>query len=183
MQNKSVTRRIAAVFFLAIVIFGGINLFWYGYKYLPYKRMSEKMQLSGESGRPRYTATDNGYVFRLKMPGYLDFESGFLYVVRADDEDAAAFFVDENGELTEKNTPHADMFLWPQMFSPTQCRVTIYEETDSVWAMTDSKAEFIPDETLSDAENERLSVLFEEHRSEIQAMLRAAADFWGDGLF
>ncbi len=183
MQKKTVIKRVFAILLLLIIIFGGINLFWYVFKYLPYKKLAEKMQLSGDTGRPRYTYSYDGYLFHLKMPGYLDFQSGFLYVVKEDDEDAASFIVDEYGNLTEKNIPHVDMFIWPQMFSQTQCRVTIYEETDSVWVMTDSRAEFIPDEELSDTENDRLSELFITHRNEIREMIKAAVEFWGDGLF
>ena len=182
MQKKPVIKRISIVLLLLFAIFAAVNLFWYGFKYLPYKRMSEKMQLSDDSERPRYIYTDGEYLFQLKMPGYLSFQSGFLYVVKKDDEDASSFIVDENGELKEKNIPHVDMFMWPQMFSQTQCRVTIYEETDSVWVITNTRGEFIPDETLSDSENDRLSVQFEAHRNEIQEMIKAAVDFWGDGV-
>lgn len=182
MQNKPAAKRIIAILLLLLAIFGGINLFWYGFKYLPYKRMAAQMQQIDAPGRPKCTYTDGEYLFRLKMPGYLSFQSGFLYIVEEDKEDAAAFFADENGNLTEKNIPHVDMFIWPQVFSRPQCRVTIYEETDSVWVMTNSRGELIPDEALSDAENDRLSVLFEEHRGEIQEMIKAAAAFWGDGL-
>ena len=182
MQNKPAAKRIIAILLLLLVIFGGVNLFWYGFKYLPYKRMAAQMQRSDDSGRPRYADTDGDYLFHLKMPGYLSFQSGYLYIVEKDYEDAAAFVADENGNLTEKNIPHVDMFIWPQMFSQTECRVTIYEETDSVWVMTNNRGEFIPDETLSAAENDRLSALFEEHESEIQEMINAAVAFWGDGL-
>ncbi|MBE6989197.1 MAG: hypothetical protein E7426_00430 [Ruminococcaceae bacterium] len=182
MQHKPVAKRIAAILLLLLVIFGGVNLFWYGFKYLPYKRMAAQMQRSDDSERPRYIYTDGEYLFHLKMPGYLSFQSGFLYIVEKDKEDAASFIADENGNLTEKNIPHVDMFIWPQMFSQPQCRVTIYEETDSVWVMTNNQGEFIPDETLSDTENDRLSVQFEEHKGEIQEMIKAAVAFWGDGL-
>ena len=182
MRKKSLAKRIIAIFLLIVLIFGGINLFWYGFKYLPYKHMAENMQLSDDMGRPKYTYTDGEYVYRLKMPGYLSFGSGFLYVVRKDNEDAAAFVADEEGNLTEKNTPHVDIFIWPKMFSETQYGVTIYEETDSVCVVTNSRMQFIPDESLSDEENDRLYALFEAHKDEIQELIKAAVQFWGEGL-
>ena len=182
MQKRTLARQILALLLALLIIFGAVNLFWYGFRYRPYRQMTAQMQLNADSERPRYIGTDGTYLFLLKMPGYLTFKTGFLYVVEEAYQDAAAFVADENGNLTEQNIPHVDMFIWPQMFSPAEYRVTIYEETDSVWAIMDSRGEFLPDETLSDAENARVSALFDAHRSEIQEMLRAAAAFWGDGL-
>ena len=71
------------------------------------------------------------------MPGYLSFEGGFLYVAPQLTENAAAFYVDESGTMVEKNIPHCDLFIWPQMFSETKICVTLYEETSSVSCMVD----------------------------------------------
>ncbi len=163
---------------LAAVVFGGLNLVWYGFKYLPYKRMAGKMQLDGNFQMPRYVYTDETYLFRLKMPGYLSFESGFLYV-GPKDENAAVFVPDAQGGLREKNIPHVDAFIWPQPFSEPQYGVTIYEKTYSVQYMMNGAGELLPDSSMSEAERAEASALFERHRDEILDVLRAASGMWG----
>ena len=117
MQNKPIAKRIIAILLLLLIIFGGVNLFWYGFKYLPYKKMAAQMQRIDASGRPKYTYTDGDYLFQLKMPGYLSFQSGFLYIVEKDKEDAASFVADENGNLTEKHTSRRYVYMAAGFFS------------------------------------------------------------------
>jgi len=92
------------IFALIAVVFGGINLFWYGFKYLPYRKMADHMNLDDDSAMPRYAVTDDKYIYRVKMPGYLSFDSGFLYIGPNDDE-AAVLISDNSGNLTEKIYP------------------------------------------------------------------------------
>lgn len=178
MENKSVLKRIIVIIVLIAVVFGGVNLFWYGFKYLPYKKMTDHMTLSNDSETPRYVYADDNYLYRAKMPGYLSFDSGFLYIGPNDDE-AAVFVSDDNGNLTEKNIPHVDIFIWPQILSKTKYGLTIYEETCSMQFMINSRGEFLPDESLSEEETADVMALFEKHKDEIQDVLRAADELWG----
>lgn len=179
MRGRSVLKRIIVVFALIAVVFGGVNLFWYGFKYLPYRKMTGHMPLSNDPELPRYVFTDDHYMYRVKMPRYLSFDSGFLYIGPNDDE-AAAFISDDDGNLTEKNIPHVDMFIWPQMFSETEYGLTIYEETYSMQCMINSLGEYLPDETVSEEEKANTLELFEKHKAEIQDILRAANELWGE---
>ena len=179
MRSKSVSKRIIAIILIIVLVFGGINLFWYGFKYLPFKKIADKMQLNGDPEMPRYVCEYDGYVFRVKMPGYLSFQTGFIYAVDKDHVDAAAYIEGENGELVEMNTPHVDLFAWPQVFGDTEYGVTIYEDTYSVWAGTNLEEEFLPDESMTDEENALAAELFEKHRSEIHDVMQAAAKFCG----
>ena len=132
MREKSLKKRIIAIVLLIVVVFGGINLCWYGFKYLPYKKVADKMQLDTEAGAPRYVCENNGYTFRVKMPEYLSFQSGYIYAVDTDHVDSAGLIADEDGELSEMNVPHVDLFVWPQMFGEAKYGATIYEDTYSV---------------------------------------------------
>ena len=178
MKNKSVLKRIIVIIVLIAVVFGGVNLFWYGFKYLPYKKMTDHMTLSNDSETPRYVYADDNYIYRAKMPGYLSFDSGFLYIGPNDDE-AAVFISDDDGNLTEKNIPHVDIFIWLQILSETKYGLTIYEETYSMQFMINSRGEFLPDESLSEEETADVMALFEKHKDEIQDTLRAADELWG----
>ena len=179
MKDRSILKRIIVVFSLIAVVFGSVNLFWYGFRYLPYKKMTAQMPLNDDPELPRYLLTDDRYIYRVKMPRYLSFDSGFLYIGPNDDE-AAAFISDDDGNLTEKNKPHVDMFIWPQMFSETKYGLTIYEETYSIQCMINSRGEYLPDETVSEEEKANTRELFEKHKSEIQDILRAANELWGE---
>ena len=181
MQNKSILKRILVIIVLAAVVFGGLNLFWYVSKYLPYKKMTGKMALNDDPETPRYVSSDEDYIFRVKLPGYLSFDSGFLYV-GPNDEEAAAFMVDEDGNLTEMNKPHVDLFIWPQIFSETRYGLTIYEETYSRQFMVNSLGEFVPNGSFSEEEKADAEELFEKHGNEIRDILRAAKEMWGSEL-
>ena len=177
--RKRVLKRLLTVCILAFAVFAGIVLFWYGFKYLPYRNAAGKMQLDGDSERPRYTAVSGEHLFRIKMPGFLSFESGFLYVGPADE--LAAFVVNEDGTLTEKNVPHVDMFIWPKIYSGAEYGVTLYEESYSVQILVDGRGELLSGvDGMSGPDGAALRELYEKHRDEIQDVFSAAKDFWGD---
>ena len=180
MRSKTLTKKILIIILLIAIIFGGINLFCYGFKYLPYKKLADKMQADSESAAPRYVCENNGYTFRVKVPGYLAFQSGYIYLVDTKHMDSAGLIADDDGELSEMNIPHVDLFVWPQMFGEAKYGTTIYEDTYSVWAGTNRNEEFMPDETLTDEENAEALELFEKHKSEIHDVMQAAVDFCGD---
>ena len=177
--RKKVLKRILTVCILAAAVFAGIVLFWYGFKYLPYRNAAGRMQLDGDPERQRYTAVSGEHLFRIKMPGFLSFESGFFYVGPADE--LAAFVVNEDGTLTEKNVPHVDMFIWPKIFSGAEYGVTLYEESYSVQILVDGRGELLSGiDGMSGVEEAALEELYEKHRDEIQDVISAAKDFWGD---
>ena len=178
MKSRSILKRIIVIFVLIAVVFGGINLFWYSFKYLPYRKMADHMNLDDDSEMPRYVVVDDNYIYRVKMPGYLSFDSGFLYIGPNDDE-AAVLISDNSGNLTEKNIPHVDIFIWPQMFSETKYGLTIYEETCSMQVMINSLGEYLPDETVSEDEKTKALELIEKHKDEIQDILHAADELCG----
>jgi hypothetical protein len=143
--------------------------------------MTENMQFNNDSEKPRYVYTDDQYLYRLKMLGFLPFESGFLYVGPAD-ETAASFIVDGNGDLREQNIPHVDMFIWPRIFSEPEYGVTIYEEDWSGQFMMSSQGEYLPDEDMSQEDLEDAWDLFEKHRDQIMDVMQAADALWGSRL-
>ena len=140
------------------------------------------MQYNDEPEMPRYSYSTEDYVFRLKMPGYLSFEGGFLYVTPQLPENATAFYVDENGTMLEKNIPHCDLFIWPQMFSETEFCVTLYEETSSVSCMVDRSGTYLPDEYISEAEREEMAELCKNRKEEILKLIEEALSLWGTNI-
>ena len=46
--------------------------------------------------------------------------------------------------------------------------------------MINSRGEYLPDETVSEEEKANTRELFEKHKSEIQDILRAANELWGE---
>ncbi len=182
MRNKPAAGRIIKLILSVVMIFTLVNLFWYQFKYKPYKEKTVAMQLSEDAERPRYTCIRNGYAYTVKMPAYLSFQSGYLYVVAESHLDSAGFVADNEGNLTEKNVSHVDLFIWPQLFSPAQYRVTVFEETESNWIIVNSAGEYIPDESLDEAERTKAEELYENHKQEILDILNAAAGLWGSGI-
>ncbi len=180
-ERGKLRKRILAACILAAAVFAGVSLFWYGFRYLPYRKLAERMTPDSSPEMPRYTAVSGEYLFRIKMPVFLSFESGFLYVGPA--EELASFVVDGDGMLKEKNVPHADMFIWPKIFSGAAYGVTLYEESFSRQILVDREGEFIAGiDGLSGSEETVLRELYEKHREEIRDVISAAEDFWGSDL-
>lgn len=179
--KKVIVKLLIVIIVLVVLLFGSINFIWYQFKYLPYKNIADKMQFNNNSEMPRYTFTDDEYLYRLKMPSYLSFESGFLYIGPID-EDAASFVADGEGNLTEKNIPHVDMFVWLRVFSETQYGITIYKEDCSFQYMINKDVDLIPDESMSMEEKEIALSLIYEHKSEIQDMLQSARKLFGNNI-
>ena len=182
MKNKVIIKRMAVMLLVILLILGGINLFWYLFKYRPYKLMSDRMQFNDDPEMPRYVTEKDGFVYRLKLPPYLSFESGFLYAAPLIQDGGAEYFTDAEGNLTEKNIPHSDLFIWPRMFSEAKYGVTVYEETSSMQLMTNRKGEYLPDPEISEAEREEEAEMFRKHQSEIQELIQASEELWGDVL-
>ena len=182
MPDKHIVKRIMYIFLAALAIFAMVNLFWYQFKYKPYQEKTIKMHLNEDSERPRYILNDNGYVYTVKMPGYLSFESGYLYVVSESHQDSASFVADADGNLTELNIPHVDMFIWPQLFSAAQYRVTAYEETTSSWIIINSNGDYVADDSQSEAEQAKAKKLYEKYIQEIRELLDAAVKLWGNSI-
>ncbi len=179
--RKKLLRLILAVCVSAAVVFAGVSLFWYGFRYLPYKNAAGRMQPDSDQEIPRYTAVSGDYLFRIKLPKFLSFESGFLYVGPADE--LAAFIVNDDGSVTEKNVPHVDMFIWPKIFSEAGYGVTLYEESSSEQILVDGRGEFLSGvDSMSGSDEAALRELYGKHREEILDVISAAKDFWGDDL-
>ncbi|MBQ1827281.1 MAG: hypothetical protein II126_04845 [Erysipelotrichaceae bacterium] len=182
MRNKPAAGRIIKLILSVVMIFALVNLFWYQFKYKPYKEKTVTMQLNEDSERPRYTCIRNGYAYTVKMPSYLSFQSGYLYVVAESHLDSASFLADDEGNLTEKNVPHVDLFIWPQLFSGAFYRITVFEETESMWIIVNSDGEYIPDETLDEVQQAKAGELYENHKPEIIDILEAAVQLWGNDI-
>ena len=182
MKNKVILKRMAVMLLVILLILGGINLFWYLFKYRPYKKMSDRMQFNEDPEMPRYGFVNDRFSFRLKMPAYLSFESGFLYAAPLLEDEGAVFYTDADGNMAERNIPHSDLFIWPQLFSEAKYGVTVYEESSSAQLMTNGKGEYLPDPDLSEAERADLAGLFQKHQTEIQELIQAADELWGDVL-
>lgn len=183
MKNKVIWKRMILMLAAILLIFGGINAFWYVFKYMPYHKMSEKLEWNEDEELSRYAVEDEKYSYRMKMPPYLSYESGFLYVTPAEADAESGFVIDENGDAIEKNVPHVDMFIWPQMFSDTEFCVTIYEETESYMIPITKTGEYLPNEAYtSAAEQEQYKQLVQKFQSDIQDVLQAAQTMWGEYL-
>ena len=180
MKNNEV-KQLLFIMLLSAVVISGIGAFWYATRYLPYRRMAVSMEKNDDVERPRYMYEDDEYQYSLKMPGFLSFESGFLYVGPKDD-DSAILIVDDEGNMTEKNTPHVDVFIWPHVIKKTEYAVTLYEESYSVRIMTNSRGEYLPEAGITEEERENERMLFEKHKDEIQNVISAAVRLWGDEI-
>ena len=162
LKALSICAAVLAVCFLIL------NAVWIPVKYIPYRKLCKGLRNNPDGGVGIQYRTESGdYDFRVKMPGYLSFEGGFLAV------DAVG-----NGH---------SLFIWPQtggetlfgamieeLESPTSGRLTqIYVSKDLEYL-----DELNTWPTASAADLQHNKALYEAHLDELRGLMDAAKSQW-----
>ena len=165
---------LAAVLAVCFVI---LNAVWIPVKYIPYRKLCKGLRNNPDGGNGiQYSTESDGYVFRVKMPGYLNFEGGFLAV------DVAG-----NGQNSDAKSTSVGLFIWPQTDGKTQFGAMIGElESPTLSRLTQiyiSKDLEYLDElntlpTASSAELQHNKELYEAHLDELSGLMDAAKAQW-----
>lgn len=145
-----------------------LNAVWIPVKYLPYRKLCGGLRHDPDSGKgTKFCAESGDYIFRVSMPGYLSFKSGFLAV------DAVG-----NGH---------SLFIWPQPGRETKFGVMIFEqESPSTTHLTQiyisKDLEYLDEQnTWQGASPEELQhnkALYEAHLDELRGLMDAAKSRW-----
>lgn len=159
---------VLCVFLVGLTILTGA---WYYTSYLPYKRLTSKLTPNRIDGKLRfeYTGFQDNYFLYVEMPDYLDFHGGYAVV---------NIITDEYSDPTY-NPP--GMLVWVSN-KETEYSISIFEKGTYYVMYVDKDVNYIPDDTLTDEMNEKCRELLEQHREEVEGLMKAAQDKWGEYL-
>ena len=173
---------LAAVLAVCFVI---LNAVWLPVKYIPYRKLRKGLQDSSADGKgTQYSTESGGYIFRVKMPGYLGFEGGFLSV------EPAVGLAGENADTaapTNADSQASCLFIWPQIGGETMIGAMIFEqESPSMTHFTQmyisKDLEYLDElntwQGASPAELQHNKELYEAHLDEVRSLTDAAKAQW-----
>ena|GEM_PF-4718043 len=190
----------ASVLLLAFLV---LNAVWLPVKYFPYKAFCRQFSNASDIGKgTQYQTISGDYAFRVKMPGYLSFESGFLAVEPAEralqnadpalirgtdarEPDAAS------QQEPQQTKTEAALFIWPQPFGETEYGVMIFEQESPTMTHAtqfiirkdltlSEQKNHLPDETPEQAQHNK--ELYEANLDAVRGLMDAAMQQWGDLL-
>ena len=186
----------AAVLLTCFLVLNGI---WLPVKYIPYKKLCKAFEQNPDSGKgQQYILESDGFIFHVKMPGYLGFEGGFLSVESAAGQtDRSAFAPIIRGsdartgsdtqQETVSNPDPSILFIWPQPSGETKFGIMImqqqtqnfssfsqfYISKDLEYLDTENT---LPNETQEQTQQNH--ALYEAHLDEVRGLMDAAKKQW-----
>lgn len=173
------TKVMAVIFCVLLVMFAACNAVWYVRIYRPYRALCENWQSSDRGKGTQYTRQDADFSYTVKMPGYLSFEGGFIAVQT---NESHPVYDDENGHpAVEIGEYVSAMFIWLDQ-KGTQYGVDIQRGSVGYQMYIDRELNLVPFEDQTSADTVDYRSMIEEHRDEIEALMNAAQNMWGDKL-
>ena len=177
-----------------------LNCIWIPVKYIPYKKLCRDFGGNPDGGKgTQYVLHSDGYIFHVKMPGYLGFEGGFLSVEPVSQQtDHSAFEPivrgsdmrtadPEEAEQTVIEAEPGTLFIWPQISGETEFGVMIVQQQTANRASfsqfyISKDLEYLDEKnTLPDDTPERKQqnhALYEAHLDEVRGLMDAAKKQW-----
>ncbi len=162
----------AAAALIAAIIFMGANILFFIAKWYPYRQCMNSMDtMSRDEG----IRNEGHYLYKVKMPTYLGFDSGFLHVGPGDEELPV---VTSEGDFLYEGNQYVDLVIRPQVFGPTQMSVSVLTKEGLVHVPINSDVQYLPRLSGSEEENERCRAILRENEDQIRELIDAAEEKW-----
>ena len=164
----------AALLLVSMIGFMGINILYFIGKWYPYQKCSCEFDCVDGSDKQRIKEGTE-FDYRVEMPDYLRFGSGFLKIKPKDDP---IMTINESGVQYYAGDPYVDLMIKPQVFGPAQMYVSVLAE-DGYWEIPINKDfEYISDRKEPKEIADHYRDLLKEHETEIRLMFDEAQDKW-----
>ena len=177
LRQSRFTKAMAAVFCVLLVLFGVWNAVWYVDSYRPYRALCAGWERSDYGKGTTFAREENGYSCVVKLPGYLGMEGGFASVAAA----ANPVQIENGAPLVEVTPEVTVLFVWLDK-DCTQYGIDITKGNVMYQMCIDKELHLIPTETMTEEDQNFRRELIEKHREEIEALLTAAQEMWGEKL-
>jgi len=159
---------ILCIFLVGVTILTGA---WYYTSYRPYSRLTSKLTPDRVNGKLKfeYMGFQDNYFFYVAMPSFLNIGGGYAAVNLSIDE------------YSDQSYNPPSMFVWVSN-KETKYGINIFEKNTGYQLYVDKDVNYIPSDTLTDEMNEKCRELLEQHREEVEGLMKAAQDKWGEYL-
>ena len=163
--KKGKLYRRALIFLVAA--FAAVNVAWLKLKFFPFKDYAFGMIEYDKDEGKLYQELNGDYYFNVDFPNYLDFFSGKLYVWKS------------NGY---NNMNVTELRVLPRVIGDIKYAVTVRTETGVFGITITESLEFDPSGYKVHDNDEIMKQLIEENHDEIEELMQAAQDKWGEYL-
>ena len=164
LKRGKLYRRILIFLFAA---FAAVNVAWLKLKFFPYKDFAFGMAEYYTDDGKLYQESDGKYYYNVVMPNYLEFFRGDLYIWKS-------------GNYNEKK--YIELRIIPRIIGDNKYAVTIKNDSGVYGVAITKELEFDPSAYKAHDNDEKMKKLLEENRDEIEELMQAARDKWGDYL-
>ena len=171
LKKSRYSKLISTVLFVFLVGLTILTRACYYTSYLPYKRLAKNLSPADRFGHlfSDYSGMQERYWLHIAMPNYLNFHGGNAAVnLRSDFVSAPTY-----------NPP--GMFVWVSN-KETKYGIHIFEKNTIYQIYVDKNVNYIPSDQLTDDMNQKCRELLEQHREEVEGLMKAAQDKWGEYL-
>ena len=181
-ENKKMSpfKKLLILLIVILLIFAGINLSWYFFKFRPYKQLAENfnaVNIGDNEELQRYSLEKDGYYFNIKMPAYLGFEGGYCRVSTSNGYEYAVDI--ENDDVDESKVIGLTLYYYPRIFQEDQYAIFIETSSDFTPLDISKDLKYIPAEGESKAETEDHENMIRENFEEIEKLMNEAISVWG----
>lgn len=162
LKRGKIYRRILIFLFAA---FAAVNVAWLKLKFFPYKDYIADM--AEYNNGEFYQTLEGGFYYNVIEPHYLSFFDGKLYIWK---------------EASNKERKVSELTVIPRVTGDTKYAVTVRTETEVNSIPITESLEFDPSGYKVHDNDEKLKRLIKENHDEIEELMQAAQDKWGEYL-
>lgn len=144
------SKRIIIVVAVLIVLFSGLNIFWYAYREYRYNPLIENIP---ENYGIRIVSID-GYSYSVTKPGYLEFKG--------------------NLSLTDEENPSGGLIIWPEFPKGYTVAVTLPDGETNVSVYIDADGNYLPEKNSKNRKE-----LYDANYDTVIDLITRANNMWG----
>ncbi|MCR5600236.1 MAG: zf-HC2 domain-containing protein [Ruminococcus sp.] len=155
------------VMIILITAFAAVNVAWLKLKFFPYKDYATDMIEYEKDDGTLYQQFYVDWYYNVDFPNYLDFFSGKLYLWKS---------------ANYKENKVKELRIIPRIIGETKYAVTINDERGVYGIPITGSLEFDPSGYKVHDNDEKMKQLINENRDEIEELMNAAHEKWGEYL-
>jgi hypothetical protein len=147
--------------------FAAVNVAWLKLKFFPYKDFAFGMAEYYTDDGKLYQESDGKYYYNVVMPNYLEFFTGKLYIWKSG---------------YQKDNKVTELRVIPRIIGDTKYAVTIKTNSGIYGVPITKSLEFDPSGYKVHDNDDLIKQLIVENHDEIEELMQAAQDKWGEYL-
>lgn len=176
LKNMKASKKLTVLALTILVVFAGINLFWFISKGLPFYGYCSKVDKKESPFDVMYTKKIGEYNYLIDKVPYLSYE-GFLMV-----GEPYGMETDKNGKLIGDTGLNIILYIWPRFTGDYKYGLLINDYSHAISFMQiyiDENVNYLPSDPNNTEYNEKAEKLVKENYDAIKNQMDAAKELWG----